>query len=108
MYLCLPTSPFPSLTLLQCCVATGNKFGIDVDAPTGDGTTPLHLACYGGHLAAAKLLVDEFGADLHATNAYACSAAHWACMGRGSGTLGLVQWLWDKVCVCVCVFVCLL
>ena len=31
--------------------------GAIVDAPTGDGTTPLHLACYGGHTALVQTLV---------------------------------------------------
>ena len=55
----------------------------DVDKPSGDGTTPLHLALYGGHLAAAQLLIQN-GADPHATNEWECGSAHWIAMTKSS------------------------
>ena len=54
----------------------------DVDAPSGDGTTPLHLACFGGHLDMARYLVESAGANVHATNTWQCTAAHWVAMCR--------------------------
>ncbi len=51
-----------------------------VDERSGEGTTPLHLACYGGHPRAVKQLVEEFGADPHANNDWGCTCAHWAAM----------------------------
>jgi ankyrin repeat protein len=51
-----------------------------VDERSGEGTTPLHLACYGGHPKAVKYLVETHGANVHATNDWGCSCAHWAAM----------------------------
>lgn len=51
-----------------------------VDERSGEGTTPLHLACYGGHPKAVKYLVETHGADVHATNDWGCSCAHWVAM----------------------------
>ncbi|KNC55378.1 ankyrin domain-containing protein [Thecamonas trahens ATCC 50062] len=53
--------------------------GLLVDVPTGDGTTPLHLALYGAHFDAAQALLDA-GADLARINDWGCAAAHWASM----------------------------
>ena len=55
-----------------------------VDERSGEGTTPLHLACYGGHPRAVKHLVEEFGADPHANNDWGCTSAHWAAMTLSS------------------------
>jgi len=51
-----------------------------VDERSGEGSTPLHLACYGGHPAAVKILVEDYGADPKATNDWGCTCAHWAVM----------------------------
>ena len=53
-----------------------------VDEPSGDRTTPLHLALYGGHLAAVHLLLQN-GADPLATNDWECGSAHWIAMTKG-------------------------
>ena len=64
-----------------------------VDVRTSaDGTTPLQLACYGGHLDLAKLLV-AWGANPWHRNDYMCSCAHWACMGTAAGCASVVEWL---------------
>ena len=64
-----------------------------------DGTTPLHLACYGGHVAAVRCLLDANGearpgggipAALTSTNNYGCGPAHWAALG---GHVKMVEWL---------------
>ena len=34
--------------------------GVDVDAPSEFGATPLHIACLKGHLAAALLLLENY------------------------------------------------
>jgi len=65
----------------------------DVDGKSNDDTTPLHLACYAGHMELAKLLID-FGADPHAVNTYGCGCAHWVAMG---GSVELAGWLNDEV-----------
>ena len=51
-----------------------------VDERSGEGTTPLHLACYGGHPRAVKHLVEEFGANPLSKNDWGCTCAHWAAM----------------------------
>ena len=48
--------------------------------PSGDGTTPLHLACYGGHLSVIQLLVDTYNADLNRVNQWGCGVGHWTAM----------------------------
>ena len=50
---------------------------------SGDGTTPVHMACFGGHLAAARVLV-EHGADATAGNDWECTAAHWLAMSTNA------------------------
>lgn len=50
-----------------------------VDEPSGEDTTALHMACYGGHPAVVQYFLDH-GANGFATNAWGCSAAHWAAM----------------------------
>ena len=51
-----------------------------VDERSGEGTTPLHLACYGGHLSTVQYLIEEEGADATALNDWGCSCAHWVAM----------------------------
>ncbi|VEU38866.1 unnamed protein product [Pseudo-nitzschia multistriata] len=51
-----------------------------VDERSGEGTTPLHLACYGGHPEAVAFLVEKHGADPLARNDWGCTCAHWAAM----------------------------
>eukprot|EP00587_Corethron_hystrix_P004023 CAMPEP_0113303472 /NCGR_PEP_ID=MMETSP0010_2-20120614/3878_1 /TAXON_ID=216773 ORGANISM="Corethron hystrix, Strain 308" /NCGR_SAMPLE_ID=MMETSP0010_2 /ASSEMBLY_ACC=CAM_ASM_000155 /LENGTH=419 /DNA_ID=CAMNT_0000157483 /DNA_START=765 /DNA_END=2025 /DNA_ORIENTATION=- /assembly_acc=CAM_ASM_000155 len=51
----------------------------DVNVQTGDGTTPIHLAAYGGHVDAVRLLVHA-GADISMKNAWECHVGHWAAM----------------------------
>ncbi|KAL9181275.1 hypothetical protein ACHAXT_010080 [Thalassiosira profunda] len=55
-----------------------------VDVPSGDGTTPLHMACYGGHPSTVRHLVETHRADISTTNEWECGAAHWAAMSLGS------------------------
>lgn len=50
-----------------------------VNEKSGDGTTPLHMACYGGHPDVLEYLVQQ-GANIHAMNEWGCAAAHWAAM----------------------------
>lgn len=54
--------------------------GCKVDEPSGDGTTPLHMACYGGQYEAAKYLIDECGASPLQQNDWGCSCAHFVAM----------------------------
>eukprot|EP00013_Stygamoeba_regulata_P029337 CAMPEP_0177665274 /NCGR_PEP_ID=MMETSP0447-20121125/20965_1 /TAXON_ID=0 /ORGANISM="Stygamoeba regulata, Strain BSH-02190019" /LENGTH=286 /DNA_ID=CAMNT_0019171353 /DNA_START=32 /DNA_END=892 /DNA_ORIENTATION=- len=57
----------------------------DVDEPTDDGTTPLHLACYGAHIEAVEFLVAA-GADLYRRNSFACGAEHFAALAEQKNT----------------------
>jgi ankyrin repeat protein len=50
-----------------------------VNESSGDGTTPLHMACYGGHLSVVRYLIQQ-GADVVARNDWGCTAAHWVGM----------------------------
>lgn len=47
------------------------KFAID--EASGEGTTPFHMACYGGHLHVVQYLSKK-GANVHATNDWGCDA----------------------------------
>ena len=71
----------------------------DVDTPSGDGTTPLHLACYGGHLSTVKHLIQIHKANVFTTNEWNCSVAHWTAMSLGlSGNdkvIELCNYLYD-------------
>lgn len=46
----------------------------DVNEQSGEGTTPFHMACYGGHPEVAMYLA-KHGANVHATNEWKCDAA---------------------------------
>jgi hypothetical protein len=63
-----------------------------VDISCGDGTTPLHMACYGGHPDTVKHLVETHAANIHALNEWECGAAHWAAMSLGNeGTEKVIE-----------------
>ena len=68
------------------------EIGLPVDLPTKDGSTPVMLACFGGHLGLAQVLQAEFQADLARKNRHLCSCAHWAAMG---GHVPVLEWLWQ-------------
>lgn len=59
------------------------------EAPTFDKTTPLHLACFGGSVAAARRLL-EAGARVDTENDWGCNSAHWAAMGGSVPLLALL------------------
>jgi ankyrin repeat protein len=65
------------------------RAALPADGATKDGTTPLQLAAWGGHARACALL-EAAGADVHATNRWACSAAHFAAL---AGRQGVCEWL---------------
>ncbi|KAL3786902.1 hypothetical protein ACHAWO_011189 [Cyclotella atomus] len=54
-----------------------------VDVPSGDGTTSLHMACYGGNPSTVRHLVEKYQANAYAVNEWSCGAAHWAAMSLG-------------------------
>eukprot|EP00569_Conticribra_weissflogii_P000754 CAMPEP_0171354966 /NCGR_PEP_ID=MMETSP0878-20121228/44979_1 /TAXON_ID=67004 /ORGANISM="Thalassiosira weissflogii, Strain CCMP1336" /LENGTH=542 /DNA_ID=CAMNT_0011860957 /DNA_START=19 /DNA_END=1644 /DNA_ORIENTATION=- len=63
-----------------------------VDVPSGDGTTPLHMACYGGHISTVKHLIEKYGANVHAVNEWQCGSGHWAAMSLGdSGPDAMIE-----------------
>lgn len=67
-----------------------NLTGANVNAVSGDGTTPLHLACFGGHYDMVVALHEQ-GAAVHATNAYQCTAAHWVSMSKSTDHAQFIQ-----------------
>mmetsp|Transcript_23811 Transcript_23811/g.42357 ORF Transcript_23811/g.42357 Transcript_23811/m.42357 type:complete len:284 (-) Transcript_23811:156-1007(-) len=75
------------LTYLLEQRATGAEHA---DVPTGDGSTMLMLAAFGGHLDVADVLVNRFGAQIAKVNAWGCDAAHFAAMG---GNVEICKWL---------------
>jgi hypothetical protein len=53
--------------------------GTPIDEISGDGTTPFHMACFGGHFEVAEFFIGQ-NANVRAVNDWGCSAAHWAGM----------------------------
>lgn len=75
----------------------------DVDIPTGDGTTPLHLACFSAHLSTVRLLVERYGADVQRQNDWGCGVAHWIAMSvnpKREEIVQICQYLRDKHNIC--------
>ena len=60
--------------IIQFLLSASNKY--DVDVLSGDGTTPLHMAFYGGHLEAIKCLIDN-KAKIYKKNEWECGIGHW-------------------------------
>jgi ankyrin repeat protein len=54
------------------------RAGADVNAKTSDNWTPLHVACYNGHLQVFQAL-REHGADIEATTSSGRTPLHFAC-----------------------------
>lgn len=52
----------------------------NIDITSGDGTTPLHLACFGGHLKTVRHLIEIHGADRCMVNDWGCGIGHWVAM----------------------------
>ena len=63
---------------------------VKVDAGTFDGTTPLHLAAFGGSLEACEALLGA-GASVSVLNDWLCDASHWAAMGGSVAVLELLE-----------------
>lgn len=51
-----------------------------VNLMSGDGTTPLHLACFGGHLKTVQHLIEVHGANRFIVNEWGCGIGHWVAM----------------------------
>lgn len=45
-----------------------------MEEASGEGTLPLHMACFGGHLPVIQYFVEQQGAQVHATNDWGCDA----------------------------------
>ena len=67
------------------CIQYLLQMGHCVEERSGDGTTPLHMACYGGHVHVVQFLI-KAGANVHATNEWGCSSAHWVAMTKSSSS----------------------
>lgn len=89
-------------TALHYAARNGRNEMIDLilsrkDAPSvnissGDGTTPLHMASYGGYVSTVKHLVQTHAADALAMNDWNCGAAHFAAMSLGQeGTDSVIE-----------------
>jgi ankyrin repeat protein len=53
---------------------------MNVNERSGEGTTALHLACYGGHFLTVQYLIEEEYANPFSLNDWGCSCAHWVAM----------------------------
>lgn len=53
-----------------------------VDEISGDGTTPFHLACFGGHLNAMEVFLTRYCCSATHANDFGCNAAHWLGMTK--------------------------
>lgn len=53
---------------------------VDIDVTSGDGTTPLHLACFGGHLKTIRCLIETHCANRSLVNEWGCGIGHWIAM----------------------------
>lgn len=63
-----------------------------VNVVSGDGTTPLMMACYGGHVSTVKHLIQTHHADPLALNEWNCGTAHFAAMSLGKeGTDAVIE-----------------
>lgn len=67
----------------------------DVDARSGDGTTPLHLACFGGHPDAVQWLLDR-GAQPAWRNDWGCHTAHWLAMTKNTDSIEQLCYILQK------------
>ena len=56
------------------------------DEPSGDGATPFHLACFGGHCDAVVALMQMHNCNFAATNEWGCHAGHWIAMTKSEWT----------------------
>ena len=74
---------------VECMRYLVEERGHSVHVRSGDGTTPLHIACFGASQSAVQYLVDN-GADIHAVNDWSCSAAHWTAMSQSQDCEDLV------------------
>ena len=65
-----------------------------VNEASGDGTTALHFACYGGQLSTVSQLISR-GADTQKCNDWGCNSSHWAAMSVGEcdGTIQVCNYL---------------
>lgn len=66
---------------LDCVRYLIEKRGDAVDARSGDGTTPLHMACFGGAPSVVEYLTKQ-DAKVGAVNDWDCNAAHWTAMSQ--------------------------
>ncbi|CAM9932164.1 unnamed protein product, partial [Ectocarpus sp. 13 AM-2016] len=71
----------------------GDRTFVSPDVTAAEGTTPLHWACWGAHLATCRLLFER-GADHRSVNAYGCNVAHWCGL---SGDVDVCRWLSRRV-----------
>jgi ankyrin repeat protein len=75
------------------------KWGADMDAPDGEGRTPLHWASYKGFADTMRLLI-VMGARIGLPDAEGCTPLHWAAIkGISEACTTLLQ-------VCALIFLC--
>jgi ankyrin repeat protein len=56
---------------------------VDVNAPSGDGTTALCLAVWQGRVEVVTYLISQCAADPHLVNGYGCNLAMWCAQSPG-------------------------
>ncbi len=95
------------LTKLLNCVRPGVSQGADVNESDARGITALGLAVGYNKVALVKVLLDG-GADVSKTDAKGSTVLHYAA-GNGSYLMVIIRRAsWGTVCMCVCVFACIL
>ncbi len=80
------------LSNLRLLRAAGLATGRDV---TADGTTPMHLALFGGHLDVAAFLFSCDEEALYDRNHFGCSAFHWSAMSESDAS---IRWVFERAC----------
>ena len=70
---------------LNCVEYLLQSDNFDVNEANGEGTTPFHMACYGGHPKTAKYLAKQ-GANVHLCNQWNCDASQFLGMTISNST----------------------
>ena len=70
--------------------------GVGADAPGNEGTTPLMLAAYGGHLETTRYLVEIRAADVRRRNKWGCSVAHFCALRSSLDMTNMIRYLYRR------------
>ncbi len=88
-----PTTTSTSSSSTTTTTTHNHHQRFEVDTISNDSTTPLHLACYGGHASTIKLLITKYHADLLKVNSWKCGIGHWLAMTVQNNPVDVVKCL---------------